>query len=146
MKNFNLFVFVLLCGVLSLNINAAKPTLDPVMTSVLDSYLKIHGALAADTTQGVSEAAQTITKTAPTTQLKKASLTLSKEKDLKTMRERFKDLSEHMVKWARIQKPADIQITFCSMANARWLQKTGSVKNPYYGKEMLECGEIEKGK
>jgi hypothetical protein len=29
------------------------------------------------------------------------------------------------------------------MKKARWVQKTGSIANPYYGSEMLECGVKE---
>jgi Cu(I)/Ag(I) efflux system membrane fusion protein len=27
---------------------------------------------------------------------------------------------------------------------AYWVQKKGSVKNPYFGKSMLTCGEVKK--
>jgi hypothetical protein len=32
------------------------------------------------------------------------------------------------------------------MKKAYWLQKKGDIQNPYYGKEMLECGVIEERK
>jgi hypothetical protein len=36
---------------------------------------------------------------------------------------------------------------FCPMYNnkkgAFWLSETKEIKNPYYGKEMLECGEVK---
>jgi hypothetical protein len=28
------------------------------------------------------------------------------------------------------------------MAKASWLQKVGEARNPYYGKSMLDCGEV----
>jgi hypothetical protein len=30
------------------------------------------------------------------------------------------------------------------MANKPWLQKGEKIQNPYYGTEMLECGELKK--
>jgi hypothetical protein len=27
------------------------------------------------------------------------------------------------------------------MADAYWIQKSGAIKNPYYGSSMLGCGE-----
>jgi hypothetical protein len=32
---------------------------------------------------------------------------------------------------------------FCPMANARWLQTGSTVSNPYLGKSMARCGQIE---
>ena len=31
-------------------------------------------------------------------------------------------------------------IYYCPMADAYWVQKSGAVKNPYYGSKMLGCG------
>lgn len=115
---------------------------DSAMGAALVNYLKIQETLASDSTQGVGELAQAISVQAP--KLKKVSLALAQEKEIKPMREHFKDLSSLMVLWAKVEKPAGVQIVTCSMANGSWLQKTGAVRNPYYGKGMLECGEIEK--
>jgi len=30
------------------------------------------------------------------------------------------------------------------MAKHAWLQKNAKIQNPYYGSEMLECGEFTK--
>jgi hypothetical protein len=46
-----------------------------------------------------------------------------------------------MVAWATVAKPAGVEVMYCSMAEGRWLQRTQSVRNPYYGAAMLTCGE-----
>jgi len=37
-----------------------------------------------------------------------------------------------------------VQRMTCPMASAPWLQKGGDTKNPYYGKQMQSCGEVQK--
>ena len=33
-------------------------------------------------------------------------------------------------------------IVYCPMARKYWLQKGDAVQNPYYGKQMSDCGRI----
>ena len=32
---------------------------------------------------------------------------------------------------------------YCPMADGYWLSSESGIKNPYYGSEMLECGEVK---
>lgn len=59
------------------------------------------------------------------------------------LRESFKSLSEIYIKNGKSLENSDLKIVKCPMAKARWIQKGSSVKNPYYGKKMLTCGEVE---
>ncbi|MFG1501115.1 hypothetical protein ABMA70_12995 [Halobacteriovorax sp. XZX-3] len=59
------------------------------------------------------------------------------------LRDSFKLLSEIYIKNGKSLENSDLKIVKCPMAKARWIQKGSSVKNPYYGKKMLTCGEIE---
>src|SRR4029079_1385231 len=34
------------------------------------------------------------------------------------------------------------EIAYCPMARKYWLQKGSTVQNPYYGKQMSDCGRI----
>jgi hypothetical protein len=34
------------------------------------------------------------------------------------------------------------EIAYCPMARKYWLQKGDTVQNPYYGKQMSDCGRI----
>ena len=38
----------------------------------------------------------------------------------------------------------DLFVLHCPMAEADWLQLDRTVRNPYYGKSMLECGEVRR--
>jgi hypothetical protein len=117
--------------------SSAKP-----MDIVLADYVKIQDALASDNIQGVSAAAASIAKVGKDNKaLHAAANELAKAGDLKAARAAMKGLSEIVSSWVRKNKPAGYEVYTCSMANAPWVQKAGSPRNPYYGKEMLECGE-----
>ena len=136
---------------------------DKDMTPVLDEYLKIHDALAADKTDGVKIAAEKILiladKVDPNTvtgehedhykhvpmKIKKAAQELAQGKDLGAMREAFKGLSRPMAMWATMSKPKGIYVVYCAMQKASWLQKGKPIRNPYHGPKMLRCGEIVSG-
>lgn len=62
-------------------------------------------------------------------------------KDIEGLRESFKKLSEVYIKNADPKAMKGLIKASCPMANAKWIQKEGTLKNPYYGKSMLECGE-----
>lgn len=72
--------------------------------------------------------------------------TISETQDVKKQRTLFMSLSKNMhdlIKVAKYEVPVYYQ--FCPMANggkgANWLSKEDSVKNPYYGSQMLSCGK-----
>jgi len=133
------------------------------MKPILASYLRIGETLAADALDGVHKEAKAIDQHAGTLEsesvsgehaahyknvpanLKKAAEALSKAKTLDDARESFKKLSMPMAMWVTMSKPKDIDVMFCSMAKASWVQKHGKVQNPYYGPEMLDCGEVVGG-
>lgn len=64
--------------------------------------------------------------------------------DIETLREQFKPLSTALARVVEKQPVSGHGIYFCPMADAYWVQKQGSVANPYYGKSMLRCGELVK--
>lgn len=76
---------------------------------------------------------------------------LEKSGDLKQAREIFKTFSEQMIAFVEKFGHAHyvpLHVVHCSMAfnntGADWLQSSEKIRNPYFGKEMLECGEIVK--
>ena len=130
--------------------SAALPA--PVQ-SVFTNYLKIQTVLAQDSLQGVRESATAIresvqadsAKTFPA-DIAQAAEDLAKANDLSVARDVFKRLSGNLVKYldAHKDQAGHFEKVFCSMANARWLQKAGStVSNPYLGKSMARCGQVE---
>jgi Cu(I)/Ag(I) efflux system membrane fusion protein len=133
---------------------------DKQMQSIVEAYLKIPAALAADKTDGVLDAAKTIAKLASKldsssvtgenrkyytdlpAKLEKAALAMVKTQDVDSMREALKELSKPMALWATLSKPAEISIGYCSMARGSWLQWGNVIANPYYGTKMPRCGEF----
>ena len=135
---------------------------DLQMRPILDNYLQIGDALAADSMDEVNRNAESIAKLAksldPTkasgehashyehvpAKLKAAAQTLAKSKTLEETRAAYKKLSMPMGMWAGMSKPEGIDVVYCPMAKARWVQRKGAIRNPYHGSEMLRCGQVVK--
>jgi hypothetical protein len=159
MNRLLLFLSLLaLGGVLAAPGGASAATFEEGMQPILREYLSIQDALASDTLAGVPEAARKLGAAARALDVKKAgrpaaelaaltkelatsASTLGAAKDLAAARQAFKTLSRPMVAWATVARPAGIEVMSCSMVEGKWLQKTRSVRNPYYGASMLKCGE-----
>jgi hypothetical protein len=67
---------------------------------------------------------------------------------LELQRTAFEPVSDHMFHLlgkAQLRN-AGVYRQFCPMAfndkGARWLSNTDEIRNPYFGKKMLECGEV----
>jgi len=73
---------------------------------------------------------------------------ISKTSDIGIQRNHFKHLSAHLIKGVKLfgvdQK---VYEEFCPMADdskgAYWLSLSKEIKNPYFGKAMIDCGEIK---
>jgi Protein of unknown function (DUF3347) len=127
--------------------NSALP--EPVK-AVYDHYLKIQASLANDSLTGVAENANDITKAVQgdtkmlPTEVGTQADALANAKDLKKARAAFKPLSDALIKYLADNKAktAYVQV-YCPMAKASWLQADKNVNNPYLGKAMPDCGEIQ---
>lgn len=71
------------------------------------------------------------------------------EKDMEGKRKSFQMISDAMydlVRTVRFDKQV-VYHQFCPMAfndaGAYWLSATSDIKNPYFGKKMLTCGEVK---
>lgn len=142
MKKITYLIMTFLC--LSLTNSFAASTKEKDMSKILDSYLKIHESLANDSLEKVQIEAAKIAKASSDKEIKLPAQALSHDTSLESARKDFKRLSVAMDKWAKLAKPAGIDRRTCSMADAPWLQKSGEIKNPYYGKQMQSCGEVQK--
>lgn len=128
---------------------AGKPLRAP-LPAVLDAYAKIQAALAGDNVEGVADAAKTIATalTDDPNKILPAAITqaeaLGKAKTITEARAAFKALNEILVRYLAKEKvqTGQYQVVYCDMAKATWLQTDKAVKNPYYGKSMLTCGQI----
>ena len=119
--------------------------------ALVDPYLAIANALAADKFDGVAAHAKAIeTAAAPLGKEASAMATgaskLAGAKDIVAARTAFGDLSSALVDYATKTKstfPADVKVAYCPMADKPWLQKDKDIKNPYYGGAMLSCGSFK---
>ena len=125
--------------------------MEPVK-SILDNYLAIQKELAKDSLKGVDQHANAIAKGVRGDEMKmlptevaKQAETLSKTTDLKSAREAFKPLSASLVKYLADNKAGNgvYREAYCPMAKASWLQTEKDIRNPYYGKSMLDCGNFK---
>ncbi|MEO7214737.1 DUF3347 domain-containing protein [Mucilaginibacter sp.] len=60
-------------------------------------------------------------------------------------REHFASLSENMfttVKALKLNTSA-VYRAYCPMKKNYWLSEASAIRNPYYGEEMLTCGEVK---
>jgi len=133
-----------------------------IMSKTIDTYLKIHTALAAERTDGVKREAQDMSallkkleSSDPDKKLKvitdpvNKSLAGLNSGNLQAEREAFKGLSRTLVGYIKgpgreYALSSGIKIYYCPMTKERWLQKGTELQNPYLGKDMLICGSEEK--
>lgn len=117
--------------------------------AVVNSYLEVHAALASDKLEAVKAPAARLAALAEQmgesgAAIAKNARIVEKAKDLESAREAFVPLSEAVIAAAKAAKIGDVKIAYCSMAKGSWLQKEDQIRNPYYGKQMLTCGEFKK--
>jgi hypothetical protein len=122
------------------------------MKEIVGSYLAIHAQLATDKVDGIKAPAAALVARAETlgeagTAMAKAAKTVGDAPDLTTARDAFGALSDAVVAAAKAEgwkDLRDVKLAYCPMARRSWLQKDEKIRNPYYGKTMLECGEFRK--
>lgn len=71
---------------------------------------------------------------------------IANTKDVSHQRNHFRSLSKNVYALMKVSKTTTpTYYQFCPMANdgkgANWLSKENAVKNPYFGSQMLTCGE-----
>lgn len=129
----------------------SDPLMEPVKT-VYDDYLAIQKELAKDSLKGVNVHARAIAKAVQGDEMKmlpadvaKQAGTLANATELKAAREAFKPLSVFLVKYLSDHKAGKGMYyeAYCPMAHASWLQTEKEIRNPYYGKSMLDCGTLK---
>ena len=67
---------------------------------------------------------------------------ISEIQDIKKQRELFKSLSKNAYELIKVSKFTEpVYYQYCPMQDANWLSKENTIKNPYYGSQMLSCGK-----
>jgi hypothetical protein len=102
-------------------------------TKFLTSYEKVHAALVADNLAAAKTAAS---------ELGDSGSDIASANSLKDARARFEKLSAHAKTIAAGQ--SGYHVVHCPMLNKDWVQTSTTISNPYGGKDMISCGEIQK--
>jgi len=70
---------------------------------------------------------------------------IAESSNIAHQREHFASLSENMFAAVKALKlnTAIVYRTYCPMKKSYWLSEAAAIKNPYYGSEMLTCGEVK---
>lgn len=67
---------------------------------------------------------------------------ISEIQDIKKQRELFKSLSKNAYELIKVSKFTEpVYYQYCPMQDANWLSKENTIKNPYYGFQMVSCGK-----
>lgn len=156
LKVFALILFIAIGAQVKAADNAA-------ISHLIKAYLGMKDALATDNSKAANAQAKLFTaavkevnaSTMDATQ--KAAWTKYGEKlryngdhigesaDLAHQREHFQKLSDDFYGLIKNMKTNDITLyrQYCPMKKAYWLSASDKISNPYYGKDMDECGEVK---
>lgn len=107
----------------------------------LTTYVKMQEALANDDFKMAQDHHKQICSKEINNHLKDYKDCQKKFKDIDDLRNSFKSLSKVYMAHGNKTEIKSLMKASCPMANAQWIQKSGTIKNPYYGKSMLECGK-----
>jgi len=109
-------------------------------------YIAAQEALAADDLAGAQKALATLAAVCKHN-VKEEVEAAAKEKDIQKVRSTFKKISAIV---ASKGTPEGYGVAFCPMADnntgAYWVQKKGTILNPYFGSAMLHCGAFKEFK
>ena len=119
-------------------------------SAIVDPYLKIQSALANDSVDDLRANAGNIATAAtalgaPAMKIDTSALQLASAADLEDARAKFGALSEAIDTYMtgmKLNPPEGVRVAFCPMVLKPWLQQDGSLRNPYYGSQMLTCGSF----
>src|SRR5581483_3655448 len=106
--------------------------------AVLDAYLKVSQALAADDLKAAKA------KTGGNEALASHASELAKSESIENARDHFKMVSAEATKLA--EGKSGYYVMTCPMAKADWVQSNSKVSNPYFGKSMPNCGSLKEQK
>jgi hypothetical protein len=104
-------------------------------------YIPLAKALAADDLAAAKTAAAALSTQAVSnglTGIVEKAKVLSQAEDIVKARAAFRPLTDEIEPLAAMEK--NVTVMYCPMARGTWVQDTGPVENPYYGKAMLRCG------
>ena len=119
--------------------------------SIVAPYLRLQQALHADRLEMVESEARALAAAAGKlaaegAAIRSAAAELLQAGDLESTRTAFAKLGDAILAYAKIMKLAlgdNIEVAYCPMARAYWLQAGDRIQNPFYGQAMSDCGVIQ---
>ena len=154
MKALRLYIFTVMM-VVALPMAKAQ---DKSFNGVLTAYFTVKNDLAADnlaaakthTTELAASIKAVPADKIPAEQLaawKKIQLSttrIGEAKDIDAQRDYFAILSDNMIAVTKALKVNAVPVyqQYCPMKKANWLSEAAAIKNPFYGKTMLTCGQV----
>lgn len=131
--------------------------------AVIGYYLDVKNALAADNPKDAATASGELYKSL--SELDKGNLDAAQKSvinkisvntladaqqisenpsDIKQQREQFMKLSDDITSFVKVFGASKaLYVDYCPMAKANWVSEIKDIRNPYYGGEMSECGEVK---
>src|SRR4051812_4405060 len=128
----------------------ASPAPVANLKPIVDPYLRIQLALNADSMGDSRNDARSIAAEAGAlgpggAAIDAASREFDKAVDLKAARAAFARLGDAIMAYAKITGAGigdDVKVAYCPMVQKYWLQQGETIRNPYYGKKMSDCGRL----
>ena len=139
-------------SVLVLTMTARVTVAADLPAALMDPYLEVQVALAADRFEGVASHAAAIEKAAgalgaDAEPIAAGAKKLAAAQDIAAARTAFGEVSTALTAYAEKTKSGfgpDVRLAYCPMVNKPWLTKDKTIRNPYYGASMLTCGTFKK--
>lgn len=159
MKTIKILFFILL----ALPFAKANAETNTSIDKITTSYLDLKNALAADNGKLAEERAKLLLTAfldKPETglnadqkkvlntyldKLKFDSRHISETDKIDHQREHFASLSKNMYMLLKglDANTSTVYVQYCPMKKSFWLSETESIRNPYYGKQMISCGSTK---
>lgn len=144
-------------------VDKVDPDAKAQIAAALESYFAVKNALVDSNAETASSAADTLIEklaavddtkltaaqnavwTKRVVALKKDASHINKNKEISHQREHFETLSINMyaVIKAIAANSEDVFLHYCPMKKASWLSESKEIRNPYFGKKMLDCGSVK---
>jgi hypothetical protein len=161
MKTLKTGLLILTLVITSIQIKAQEITGSGTVNNVVIAYLGVKNALTTDNNAIAQSKAKELLAAVNAVPMNKLSpdqhkiwMTymeklqfdsrhISESNALDHQREHFTNLSKNLyevVKGLKLNTTV-IYAQYCPMKKATWLSESTAIKNPYYGKQMLNCGK-----
>ena len=117
---------------------------------ILDSYIVIKDALISGNKEQAARGSAALEKLIAASEFSekesiiKEAKKISRTPDLEKQRIAFAELS--ILLWKEVKDAKDLKTDvfyqYCPMKDSYWISNEKSIKNPYYGSKMLNCGKV----